>query len=90
MAFTKETVEDKIEIFDQESWKVVHIRMATKIKEDGELISQKEESRVIYPIDDWSSESADIQAICNQVHTTERKNAFIAMQGAESPKPPIS
>ena len=54
MALTKEIVEDKIEIFDQEAWKVVHIRMATKIKEDGELISQKEESRVIYPWDDWS------------------------------------
>ena len=90
MAFTKEIVEDKIEVFDQENWKVVHVRVATRVKEDGELISQKEESKVIYPIDNWSSESADVQAICNQVHTAERKNAFIAMQGADSVKPPVS
>ena len=87
MALTKEIVEDKIEIFDQEAWKVVHIRMATKIKEDGELISQKEESRVIYPWDDWSSESDDIKVICNQVHTAERISAFKAAQEADSGAP---
>ena len=56
MALTKEVAEEKIEIFNQETWKVVHILTATKVRDDGELISQKEASRAIYPWDDWSSE----------------------------------
>jgi len=80
VALTKEVVEDKIEIFNQETWKVVHIQTATRVKEDGELLSEKLDSRVIYPWDDWSSESDDIKAICNQVHTAERIAAFKAAQ----------
>ena len=84
MALTKEVAEEKIEIFNQETWKVVHILTATKVRDDGELISQKEASRVIYPWEDWSSESDDIKAICDQVHTAERIAAFKAAQESDS------
>ena len=73
-------VEDKIEVFNQETWKVVNINTVTRVKEDGEILSEGYASRVIYPWDDWSSESDDVKAICNQFHTVERIAAFKAAQ----------
>ena len=32
MALTKEVVEDKIEVFNQETWKVVNINTVTRVK----------------------------------------------------------
>ena len=80
MALTKEVVEDKIEVFNQETWKVVNINTVTRVKEDGEILSEGYASRVIYPWDDWSSECDDVKVICNQVHTAERIAAFKAAQ----------
>ena len=80
MALTKEVLEDKIEVFSQETWKVVNINTVTRVKEDGEILSESYASRVIYPWDDWSSESDDVKAICNQFHTVERIAAFKAAQ----------
>ena len=80
MALTKEVVEDKIEVFNHETWKVFNINTFTRVKEDGEILSEGYASRVIYPWDDWSSESDDVKAICNQFHTVERIAAFKAAQ----------
>lgn len=62
MALTKEVVIDKIEVLETGH---VQIRQATKILEDGELISRDFHRRVIDPNTDISEEDTYIQTICN-------------------------
>ena len=80
MALEKTTVNDKLEIVDIGSWKVLQVRTATIIKDDGEEIYRTFSRRVINPMDDWSSEDAEIKAICDTIMTTERINAYKAAQ----------
>ena len=67
MALTKETIADKIEIVATENGAVVQVRTATRIVEDGEVISSSYHRHVISAGDDYSSEPANVQAICNAV-----------------------
>ena len=86
MAITKETVEDKIEIVGD--YKSIQVRTATVIKEDGVELSRSFHRHALNCVnsvkdgDTWthtdtnvSSESAEVQAICTAVWTTEIKNA---------------
>lgn len=82
MALEKTTVNDKMEIVDTGSWKVLQVREATVIKEDGTEISRNFHRRVIVPTDDWSSEDAEIKTICDTIMTAERINAYKAAQEA--------
>ena len=76
MALTEETVQDKIEIVGD--FKHVQVRTATIIKRDGVEISRSFHRHVIAPGDDISGESAEVQAICNAVHTQAVKDAYAA------------
>jgi archaellum component FlaF (FlaF/FlaG flagellin family) len=67
MSLTKETVADKIEVVTTENGSVVQVRTATRIVEDGAVISQSYHRHVINSGDDWSSEPSNVQAICNAV-----------------------
>ena len=67
MSLTKETVADKIEVVATEDGPVVQVRTATRIVEDGAVISQSYHRHVINSGDDWSSEPSNVQAICNAV-----------------------
>ena len=72
MALTKEVVADKIEVVqgqdeDGNATQVVQVRTATKVLEDGAVISQSYHRHVITSGDDWSSEPSNVQAICNAV-----------------------
>jgi len=67
MALTKEISQDKIEIIGD--FKSVHVRTATVIKEDGIELSRAFHRHVIVAGDDYSAESAEVQAICAAVHT---------------------
>lgn len=67
MSLTKETTADKIEVVIAGDTTVVQVRTATKIVEDGAVISQSYHRHVINSEDDWSSEPANVQAICNAV-----------------------
>ena len=67
MSLTKETVADKIEVVATEDGSVVQVRTATKVLEDGAVISQSYHRHVINSGDDWSSEPSNVQAICNAV-----------------------
>ena len=67
MALTKEVVADKIEVVATEDGQVVQVRTATRIVEDGEVISSSYHRHVINSGDDWSSEPSNVQAICNAV-----------------------
>ena len=67
MALTKEVVADKIEVVETGEATVVQVRTATRIVEDGEVISSSYHRHVISAGDDYSSEPANVQAICNAV-----------------------
>ena len=67
MALTKEVVADKIEVVEAGGNTVVQVRTATRIVEDGEVISSSYHRHVITSGDDWSSEPSNVQAICNAV-----------------------
>ena len=69
MSLTKEVVADKVEVVttqDEDGNDVtsVQVRTATKVLEDGSVISQSYHRHVIQSGDDWSSEPANVQAIC--------------------------
>ena len=67
MSLTKEVTADKIEVVATEDGHVVQVRTATKVLEDGAVISQSYHRHVINSGDDWSSEPSNVQAICNAV-----------------------
>ena len=81
MALTEETVQDKIEIVGD--YKHVQVRTATVIKRDGAEISRSFSRHVVAPNDDITGESAEVQAICNAVHTDEVKAAYAAHLAAQ-------
>lgn len=73
---TEETVQDKIEIVSEH--KMIHVRTATVIKRDGTEISRSFHRHVVAPNDDITGESAEVQSICNAVHTQAVKDAYAA------------
>ena len=85
MALEKSELNDKLEIVDTGSWKVLQVRTATVIKDDGVEISRNFHRKVINPTDDWSSEDAEIKTICDAIMTAERINAYKAAQESSGP-----
>ena len=84
MALTEETVQDKIEIVGD--YKHIQVRTATVIKRDDVEISRSFSRHVVAPGDDITGESAEVQAICNAVHTQEIKDAYAAHVAAQTPE----
>lgn len=60
MALEKTTKEDKIEVIDAGDWKMVQVRTATIITEDGTELNRSFSRHVVSPADDWSSASAKL------------------------------
>ena len=73
MALEKQTVVDKIEVIENGC---VQVRTATRIVEDGNVISSSYHRHVVAPGDDYSQEDARVQAICAATHTTEVVAAY--------------
>ena len=67
MALSKIISEDKIEIVGD--YKAVQVRTCTKVLEDGVELSSGFHRHVVSAGDDYSNESAEVQAICAVVHT---------------------
>jgi hypothetical protein len=82
MALTKTQKVDKIEIVGD--YKMVQVRTATVIEEDGVELSRSYHRHVVAPGDDTSGETAEVQAICASVHTDEVKAAYQAHLEAQS------
>ena len=95
MAITKRTEEDKIEVIGP--YKSIQVRTATVIEEDGVELSRSFHRHVLQCVssvkndDTWthtdtnvSSESTEVQGICNAVWTTTIKNAKKAANEAAS------
>ena len=69
MAITKETVVDKCEVLGD--YKQLQVRTATRIKEDGVLLSETYHRHVVAPGDDLSEEDALVRSIGELVHTSD-------------------
>jgi hypothetical protein len=80
MALSETSVEDKIEVVDCGGWKVIQVRTATVISRDDVEISRSFHRHVVSPVDDWSGESTEVQAMCNTFHTSEAIAAYEAAQ----------
>ena len=78
MAITKRTEQDKIEVVGE--FKMIQVRTATVIEEDGVEISRSFHRHTIAPDSDSSNESADVKAMVAQFHTDEVKKAFTDAQ----------
>tara|TARA_R110000824_G_scaffold362971_1_gene550978 strand:- start:69 stop:317 length:249 start_codon:yes stop_codon:yes gene_type:complete len=76
MALEKVISEDKIEIVGIH--KAVQIRTCTQVLEDGVELSSGYHRHVVSAGDDYSNESAEVQAICAVVHTPEIVAAYEA------------
>ena len=81
MALEKVSVVDKVEIVENGT---VQVRTATRIVEDGNVISTSYHRHTIAPGDDYSGEDARVQAICAATHTTEVVAAYQAMLEAQN------
>jgi len=84
MTLTKTQTDDRIEVAGD--YKLVHLRTATIIKDDGKEISRAFHRKILDPgaLDkdnklvarDISSESSEVQSICNTVWTTDVKEEW--------------
>ena len=74
MAITKRTEQDKIEVLGQ--FKMIQVRTATVIEEDGVELSRSFHRHTVAPDSDISGESAEVKAISNAVHTDTVKAAW--------------
>jgi acid stress-induced BolA-like protein IbaG/YrbA len=82
MALEKQVVVDKVEVTGD--FRHVQIRTATRIVEDGNVISSSYHRHVVAPGQDYSAEDAEVQAVCAAVHTPEIVAAYqahLASQG---------
>ena len=80
MALTKAVTEDKIEIVGE--FKHVQVRTCTKVLEDGIELSSGFHRHVVSAGQDYSNESAEVQAICAAVHTDAVVAAKVAHDAA--------
>ena len=76
MALEKVITEDKIEIVGD--YKAVQVRTCTKVMEDGVELSSGFHRHVVTAGQDYSNESAEVQAICAAVHTADVISAYEA------------
>ena len=76
MALEKVISEDKIEIVGD--YKHVQVRTCTKVMEDGVELSSGYHRHVVVAGQDYSNESAEVQAICAVVHTDAVIAAYTA------------
>ena len=91
MALTKETVVDKIEVLEMGQ---VQVRTATRVKEDGAVLSSSFHRHIVEPSTkasgswadtDISGEDARVQAIATATWTDAVKTAFQEADDANRP-----
>jgi len=78
MALEKVITEDKIEVVGE--YRHIQIRTKTAVMEDGVELSSGFHRHVVSAGDDYSGESAEVQAICAAVHTDAVVAAYVASQ----------
>jgi hypothetical protein len=75
MALEKVSIVDRVEVVESGH---VQVRVATRIVEDGNVISQTFHRHVVSPGQDYSAEDPKVQAICAAVHTPDVIAAYQA------------
>ena len=80
MALTKTTVVDKIEVLEMGQ---VQVRTATRVLEDGEVLSSSFSRHVLTPGADTSNEDAKVVAIANATWTADVVTAYNDMIAAQ-------
>ena len=85
MALTEATAQDKIEIVDAGTYKVLQVRTATIITRDsGEEISRSFHRHVVTPNDDTSGETDEVKALAAIYFTDAAKAAQTAAEAASA------
>ena len=79
MSLSKETIVDKIEVLENGC---VQVRTATRVLEDGVVLSSSFHRHVCAPDCDTTGEDPKVIAICAAVHTPEVIAAYQAAQAA--------
>ena len=78
MALSKVITQDKVEVVGK--YRHVQIRTKTAVMEDGAELSANYHRHIVAAGQDYSGESAEVQAICKIVHTAEVVAAYEASQ----------
>ena len=73
MALEKTVKDDKIEIVDRTDWKVIQVRTATIVTDDGTELSRSFHRHVVSPNDDVSEESDEIKKLAEIYFTDDAK-----------------
>jgi hypothetical protein len=73
MALTKETVVDKIEVLENGT---IQVRSATRVLEEGEVLSSSFHRHVLTPGADTTDEDAKVLAIATATWTTDVVTAY--------------
>ena len=77
---TKQTVVDKIEVLENGT---LQVRSATRVLEDGEVLSSSFHRHVLTPGADTSNEDAKVVAIANATWTADVVTAYNDMIAAQ-------
>jgi len=80
MALTKETVVDKIEVLENGT---LQVRTATRVLEDGEVLSSSFHRHILAPGEDTSNEDAKVVAIATATWTPDVVTAYNDMIAAQ-------
>ena len=83
MSLEKQIVVDLIETLENGC---VQVRTATRILDDGVVISNSFHRHVVAPGDDYSHEDSRVQSICAVVQTLEVVSQYQAMLEAQKAK----
>ena len=73
MALEKTVKDDKIEIVDVGDWKVLQVRTATIVTDDGAELSRTFHRHVVDPNSDLTDESDEIKSLAATYFTDEVK-----------------
>jgi len=84
MALTEATAQDKIEIVDAGTYKVLQVRTATIITKDDVEISRSFHRHVVTPNDDVSGETDEVKALAGIYFTDAAKAAQTAAEAANA------
>lgn len=83
MALEKQEIVDLIEVIENGC---VQVRTATRILDDGKVISNSFNRHIVFPGDDYSQEDPRVQAICAVVQTPEVVAQYQAQLEANKPQ----
>ena len=73
MALEKTVKDDKIEIVDVGDWKVLQVRTATIVTDDGTELSRSFHRHVVEPNSDVSGESDEVKKLAEIYFTDDAK-----------------